>query len=644
MFAGLWLAVLTPPPAVAAAALSAADAGTYASAFEAIEADDWRGAKKLAARAGDQRLAKVIDWLDYQRRDADATFTEIAGFIEANPGWPRRTTLRHRAEAVADRVPDAATLLTWFGAHPPLTGRGALAYARAQAVVGSPDTTFVRDAWRRLDFNRDDEQAFARAFRGQLRAADHVARLDRLLWQEETSQARRMLRRVDRNSAALGAARLALMRQEPGVDAAIARVPTALRDDPALWYERLRWRRRKGQYAAAQEILLAPPADLVEPARWAVERRILARRAIADGLYSAAQQTAADHQLDSGAVFADAEFLAGWIRLVFLRDHADALANFTTLYDRVRFPISRARGAYWAGRAAAALKDPDTAQSWYAAAAAHSTTFYGQLALSELTGRLPALPPTPVLTSTERSAYMAQELVVAARQLHQVGASQRARPFLIHLLDLATTPADFVSLAQLAGEIGRHREAIQVAKRAAGRGIPMGDHGYPVRPVAGPTGIDAPEPALVLAIIRQESGFDATAVSRADARGMMQLLPSTARQVARAAGIPFNGARLLTDPDYNIGLGQVYLADLLAQFGGSYPLALAAYNAGPSRVTRWLRDIGDPRRNEIDMIDWIESIPFGETRNYVQRVVEAVPIYRHLLGTAQLAATATPPL
>ncbi len=633
------------PPFAAAAPLGKADTATYETAFAAIERDEWPTAKRLAAQAEDGLLAKVIDWMDFQRPDSGASFEAISGFVDANPGWPRLVTLRRQAEAVADVVHDPAMLLAWFEPRPPLTGRGALAFARAQAAASALDSAFVRDAWRRLDFTAQDGKVFAREFRGQLRAEDHTARLDRLLWEDKTGPARRMLRRVDRDTAALGFARLALMRQEPGVDGAIAAVPAALRDDPALWYERLRWRRRKGLDESARDLLTSPPGDLVRPVRWAVERRILARRAIATGHFSEARRVAADHGLDSGAAFADAEFLAGWVGLVFLQENIQALGHFSTLYQNVRFPISRARGAYWSGRAAAAANDGEAAASWYAAAAAHPDTFYGQLALAALDRPLPPPPLAPVPSRAARASYLNQELAAAAQQLHQVGQGDRTRPFLIHLMDLAETPADLVMLAQLAAGIERRREAIQVAKRAAGRGLPMGTLAFPVRPLSSPprNGVDAPEPALVLAIIRQESGFDSGATSSAGARGMMQLLPSTARHVARTTGVAYSRARLLEDPDYNIGLGQIYLAGLLERFEGSYPLALAAYNAGPNRVARWLRSYGDPRAGEIDMIDWIESIPFGETRNYVQRVIEAVPVYRRVLGTTQVAATGSLP-
>lgn len=642
------LALLTAALVAWGVSNSAADASekNARDLIAAAEQENWAAVRLYRDRGVEPLIAKYAAWLDHQQADTKSSFSEITAFLVTNPAWPRANELRRNAEEAIDETVPAEEVRSWFAKHPPISGAGALAHLDALKASGDREQLahLTPRYWRQLSIDRHTEADFLRRHGAHLGKDDHRARLDHLIWTQNHGAAQRMLRRVDPQTAALGRARIALLRRSPGVDGAIARVPENLRDMPELWFERLRWRRRKGMDDGARDILLELSGMRPQPHKWAFESQILARRALADGHYSEAARLVTGHGLSAGAAFAESEFLAGWIQLSFLKIPNVAEDHFATLYDGVRYPISRARGAFWKGRAAAARGEQAHAREWWQRAAEHPSTFYGQQALLSLGAQAPrftfARPSDPAI----RKAFVAQELVVLVQRLHALGADASLRTFLLHLAGLAKNADERLLVAQLAQEADRPREAVRAAKRANQLDNVIGAAGYPLWPLP-KRDLDTPlEDALVLSVIRQESGFDRTAISRAGARGMMQLMPATAQQIAKGLSQPYSRSRLLTDPGYNIRLGSGYLEQMLERFDGSAPLALAAYNAGPHRVVRWVRQYGDPRTGDIDMLDWIETIPFSETRNYVQRVLESVPVYRHLLSDTQLAETGAIPI
>lgn len=612
----------------------------------AAERENWTAVRLYQNRGVEPLVDKYALWLDYQRRGTKTTFGELTAFLDANPDWPRRRELQRNAEAAIDETVPNDILRTWFDANPPISGPGALAHLDALRANGATDRVaeLAPQYWATLNIDRQTERAILRRHGSLISRSDHEARLDWLIWNQNHGAARRMLKRVGPNSSALANARIALLRRTPGVDGAISRVPENLRDAPELWYERLRWRRRKGKDDSARDILFDLAGIRPRPEKWATEGRILARRALANGHYTEAVRLVSDHGLTGGFEFAESEFLAGWIRLSFLSEPNAAETHFANLYDGVRYPISRARGAFWKGRAAAARGNETLARDWWQRAATHPATFYGQEALRALGTPAPqfkfALPTDPDV----RARFLDHELVGLVQRLHTLGADATLRTFLLQLAGLADSAEERLLVAQLARETDRPREAVRAAKRANQLNNVIGAAGYPLWPLPEIKEDGPLEQALVLAVIRQESGFDRRAISGAGARGMMQLMPATAQRVAKELSLSYSRAKLITDPAYNIRLGGSYLERMLKRFEDSAPLALAAYNAGPHRVLRWIREYGDPRTDEIDMLDWIETIPFSETRNYVQRVLEAVPVYRHLLSNTQLAAIGTTPL
>jgi len=396
------------------------------------------------------------------------------------------------------------------------------------------------------------------------------------------------------------------------------------------------WRRRHDMDFRAMEILYSPPSadKITNLDDWWRERHILTRRLIAEKRYKSAYNLVSKHVQKDGVNYAEAEFLAGWLALEFLNQPWKAFEHFERLYYKTSTPISRSRGAYWAARASDALGDKEVARQWYRVAAQHQVAFYGQMALAILAPEdQPPQQVPPERTLKGQRLFEQWDMVRLVRLLDKAGQSHMSDRFLEAVLAAVQTPEQYRMAAELATDIHHYHMAVKIARVALQKNILLIDHAYPTI-VSRLQSIDL-EWALVHGLIRQESGFDAEIQSPAGARGLMQLMPSTANLVARHLGIAHRTSWLTSKPDHNIILGSAYLAQMLGDFDGSYPLAVAAYNAGPNRVRRWLKEYGDPRKGEVNMVNWIEMIPVGETRNYVQRVLESTYIYRIKLKNVQ---------
>jgi soluble lytic murein transglycosylase len=628
------LALLTVAAATAtssgvglAQSLSNSDLAATRSAVAAAQAGDWSRAYVAAAAINDPLPLKIVRWLDYASPGAPGRFADIADFVEKYPDWPHQKALRKHAEEALSGETDAVAA-AWFKRYPPVSATGQV--RAAEILLNSGDvsggTAVLRVAWVDGAFNAGDEKSFLSRHGAAIRPEDDENRLDRLLWNGKVEAARRMLSRIPLDYRALAEARLALALHAPAADLLVARVPAPLQVDSGLLYEELRWRREKDMTDAAVAILRANPGDPLHPDAWWHERQIIARRLLASGNFDLAYQIASQHGVLDAKFYADADFLLGYIALRFKKDPALAFDDFAHILARADTPYAKARAAYWGGRAAEAEAKPDLAKKWYAAGAEHMATFYGQLAAHQLGDDAPPHPvPEPVPTTAERNTFENDEVVRAAEIFFALGDRQHSKDFLLHLANRAGTPTRFAMLATLAEQNGRLDLGIAVAKRAIAAGTPLMIHGYPI--VALPSG-GATEPALLYAIIRQESGFDVGAVSPVGARGLMQLMPATASSEAGQLGGPFSLPRLTADGLYNIDLGRGYVQHLIQDFGGYYALAIASYNAGPGRIRQWLAEYGDPRGGKINMVDWIETIPIDETRLYVQRVLENLQVYR----------------
>lgn len=627
---------LAPEPAsdvaqaiVSTKALSDAEAGALRSAFKAIDEGRYGDARASVASFRNPLLARIVDWHVLRAAPkTDADFASTWRMLRENPDWPEPDVLRRQAE---ERIgPDTPPQDAWryFTAFPPITSTGYLRRMEAASAASPGDVRrLAGETWRNGTFRPADEDEFLNRYGQYLSGDDQVARFDRILREGRPQTARDLLSKLPPDYQPIANARLAMATRAADAVTIIRGVPAARLNEPAFRLERVSWLRRTGNLDEAKTLLAAPSGEQGDA--WWNERQQVARDLLAAGKALDAYAVVAQHGETRGIAFAEAEFLAGWIALRHLKKPADGLRHFQTLYDGVSTDISKSRAAYWLGRALEAAGRAREASDWYGRAAGYGQTFYGQLAARKLPGGAARLPDDPVATDADRLALGGRELVTVARYIGQAGDFERTRPFLLRLARAVSGPGETLLLARFAVELHRPDIALAIARRATENGVTLFDASFPVVDL-GATG--SVERALALAVTRQESAFNAAAVSPSGALGLMQLMPGTARDVAGRLGVPFIQDKLTHDPAYNVALGSQYLAEMLQRFGGSYELALAAYNAGPNRVARWLDQVGDPRAGKIDMVDWIEMIPLRETRNYVQRIMEGVGVYRDRLS------------
>jgi soluble lytic murein transglycosylase len=624
-------------PTIKPVKLSKKDIARAASVQKFVKRNKWQDAGRIIGSIEHPLLKQALVWQRYTSRNSGTTFYEILRFIEEKPTWPSQRRLRQRAEEAMTANIDPKHVLAWFKDQAPITSDGGIRLGAALLKLSKKPAAIkvLRRTWVNENFGARQERQFYKRYRRYLTRQDHIDRLERLLWKGRYYPVRRMFQKVNKDHRALAFARITLRRYRGAFDRAISNVPPKLLNDPGLVFERMRWRRRKGRDLDARKLLDNLPENLSHPERWWAEKAILVRRALRAGHVSEAYRMANNHGLKSGAPFAEAEWLAGWIALRFLKESKPALKHFDALYNAAKYPISRARGAYWAGRAAEDSKNTELTAAWYNKAAAYPLTYYGQLAAAKVNGDEPInLPNLPTKGAEEANKFEADELVRVVRVLAKAEMFDLLRPFIKTLNKDGSSAHWRADVAILARESGRPDLAVYTAKQAYRAGITLTEEGYPVLPISKKPKM---EMALLHALIRQESSFNIKAVSHAGARGLMQIMPATAKRVAKQHKFPYLRRRLTTDTSYNLKLGQAYLAGLLEQFKGSYVLSLAAYNAGPSRANRWVKRNGDPRDKSVDAIDWVEMIPFTETRNYVQRVIANLHVYRTRLNQTEIA-------
>lgn len=602
-------------------------------ALLAVKKDQWDRGERLIAQADNPLATKLYQWLYFTHRDsAVVRFDSLATFMRTNPEWPLQGRMRRVAErAMPPGLSDEAVIV-WFRQFPPRSAAAMIRYLDALEDAAGQTArieAILAPWWEDALLTPDEQSYFLKHYAAYMTRAMHQKRFDQMLFHDHYTNARVLARIMGGGYPALAEARIGLAEDKSNLDRLIAAVPGDLKNDPGLQYERLHWRRVHDYDYRAIEILHRPPSAerIGNLAAWWRERHIIARRLIESKQYNSVYLLVSKHQQKDGLGFAQAEFLSGWLALRFLDEPWRAFEHFERLYNNTKTPISRARGAYWAGRASEALGHKEIAQQWYRAAARHQTAFYGQVALAALDEEyVPPQQLPPAGTPGGKLAFEHQEMVQAARLLSNAGLRRETTDFLNALAEAAQTPEEYLYVADLARELKHYHNGIRLAKEGLQKNIFLMDHAYPTM-LSRMHNVDT-EWALVHALIRQESAFDYEAVSPAGARGLMQLMPATARDIAQKKGLRHSTDWLTRNPDYNIRLGSYYIQQMLDYYDGSYPLAVAAYNGGPGRVDRWLKEIGDPRKGEIEMPDWIESIPVYETRNYVQRVLEGVYVYR----------------
>ncbi len=619
-----------------------ADVATLNSALASAKRGDVTGARTAIAMLNDPIAKKIATWALADSAGDSLSFFEVDQARRDLAGWPRAARRQLAAEKLLETSGQSPQqIIQWFGGAEPQTAEGAMALASAYQATGKSREAadLIRRVWRDNLFEVGPQRTMLARFGGMLTQEDHVRRADILLYGAQGPAARDILMLLPPDQLQLAQVRMALRSGAGNANDLMAALPGNLINDPGIAFERASYYRKRNLENLALANVANFPRDLAHgdmATRIWDERYRLVLYALRNGDSAGAYAAAANSGLTSGAPGADAEFYAGWIALTRLKNPAQANIHFANVEKIGQSPITRGRAFYWLGRTADARGDQAAAQRFYAAGAKYNTTFYGQLAAEKVDGGRLVLGSDPVITQADRARFEARDTVRAARLLNDIGNRDLFRTFVLALDDILPTVEEQAMLVDLARGYGDQDTSMKVVRTAAQRGFILPERGYPLR--TPPPVMGAPDPALTLGITRQESGFDPMARSGADARGMMQLLPATAASEARRLGMSYETS-MLYQPDYNMQLGQAFLGRQINNFSGSYPMAIAAYNAGPGRPPQWITFCGDPRGAATDPIDFIECIPFSETRNYVMRVMEGMQVYRARLGNGSAPIT-----
>ena len=605
-----------------------------------IKGKKWNSALKSAQKVKESEFRNLINWMYLKTSRNGASFADYKKFIEQNSNYPRINRIRYLSEEkIYLRNNSPSSIISWFEKYPPLGGIGKIKLAEAYLEQGKLNDVekLVKEGWITAQIRKNDLGYYRAKFKKFLTSEDHIKRADYLAWEKKYWDLKRMLKYLPKDQRALYNARQILMSNSYGVDTAISKVPQYLKKDPGLEFDRLRWRNRRGRLESSLEILYQNASrtetQMIRPDKWWEQRESVARSLIYKKRYKTAYKIASEHSLSSGPSFAEAEWLSGWIALTFLNSPEYAINHFKNFYNNVGYPISLARGAYWLGESYKKLNDNNTAKNYFTEAAMFPMTYYGQLAFNEIRpGGNFQLEDQSFYDKEFEKQFKKNKLIKHVILLHELDASQYAKDILKHLAELDIEKGSEVLAAELSTSVERYDFAIQISKKASYEKRFINKYNYPV--IATPKIVNnkqMPKQEIVLAIIRQESEFDRRANSWAGARGMMQLMKYTAKIVAKQAKLPYSISRLTQDPEYNIKLGSYYFNGLLEDYNGIFPFAIAAYNAGPNRVKTWRKVNGDPSKGQISYVNWIEQIRFEETRNYVQRVLENINVYKYIL-------------
>lgn len=615
----------------------------FVRAYSMVQRGQHAEALALKSRISDPAGRKLIDWQIVQLPSLIAGYEKIIAFLNENPSWPHRFVIERRAEeAMLKQNAPPGVVRDYFANREPRTTDGLLALARAALKSGEPDQArrWAGQAWRVGDFSQAEEQEFLRQYGSLIADSDNRRRLVRQIYERKGTAAERTAARISSDHARMAKAASALLSMSAAAPRLFNETPARFRDQLVMKYPLARFHRRNGDMEKARAITLTVPSDhelLDVPYTWWVERRLQAREALTPNNPSAwreAYRLASAHGYLSGPHFIEGEFLSGFIALRYLKDARAALPHFTRMRAQTSSHEDIAQAEYWLGRTHGALGASDKARDHFAAAARFERTYYGLLARDAL-GRPPkpiAVAPPPDLSDELIDRVSRQELVAAARLLARVGEDRLLPTFFQAAAHQVKSDQEGIAKATIAWRLGAPQASVRLARLAEGRGFDLGAYGYPVNAMPSFREITPRvDRALVYGLIRQESEFNARAYSGAGARGIMQIMPDTARLIARAHKQRYLPDSLISDPGYNAMLGTAHLHDLIRNYDGSYIMVLVAYNAGPGRVREWVTRLGDPRTEAVDPIDWVEAIPFQETRDYVKKVMTNTYIYRSRL-------------
>jgi soluble lytic murein transglycosylase len=628
-----------PPPATTIVTAAALDVAAVKRAVEMVRNRKQTDAGEVKKAINDPPAKKLVEWVILRSDDSGADFARYTAFIMANPTWPSIVTLRRKAEAVAFQdQPSNAQVQAFFSQFPPLSAKGRFALARALMAAGNRGEAeaLVREAWRYDSFSQEVENRVLDAFGEFIKREDHKARMDRRLYEKDDTEAgMRAANRLGGHEPLIAKARISMM-NKGSTKAAMDAVPAAARNDPGYKYARIQMLRRADDIGDAVALIKTVPKldrshDLDE---WWIERRLLARKLVEENQPKDAYVVVRDATPPENPNYrAEQQFMAGWIALRFLNDASTAYPHFLKVGEGHDNPIALSRGAYWSGRAAEELNRTQDARRHYQEAARYPTAYYGQIARAKAgLGEL-VLNPFPALPSADRNRAMSSDLIRAAELLYAIDARDLAWTMMADVGDKSTDLATLVVMSELTAKYRDARGMLLIGKLALARGYALDHAAYPILGVPDYTPIGPPvEPALIYSIVRQESWFNPKTISTANALGLMQVTPAAGKYIAGKFKGTFDQKRLLNDQSYNVQMGSAELGDVIRDYRGSYIMAFAAYNAGRGRVRDWVARFGDPRDPKVDPIDWVERIPFSETRNYVQRAMENFQVYRVRFG------------
>ncbi len=627
------------PAFTPSAAISESDLASVKQAIEFARRGKSNDATEIEGRIEDPLVRKLVEWAILHSDENNANSSRYRAFNAANPNWPNVPQFQRKAEAMLwQEHADLATVRAYFG-NTPASVKGRLALGRALLDQGdqSAAQAMIRGPWRTEPLSHELEEQMLQTFGGLITRADEKARMDRRLYANDHDAALRSAQRLGGNDPAIAKARIAVNEKASNAKALLDALPADVQHDPGVIFSRIQWLRRGDKIAEAAALMMAAPRDAAQihdVDEWWIERRLLARKLLDTGDATAAYQMARDAAPPAKENYrVEHEFTAGWIALQFLNDPALAAQHFARIGNGVTNPIALARAGYWRGRAAEAMGRHQEARSHYEQAARYSTAYYGQLARAKLGLSEIAIAPSPLSAAERHAPSGRSEVARAVEILYAVNERDLVIPI---VADLGERSQDIATLAAI-GEVATHyedaRAVLLVGKAGLGRGHALDHYAFPTFGLPRYSAIGPEvEPEIVYAIARQESAFNPKDRSSANAIGLMQVTPAAGREMARKFNVSYDEKRLIHDQVYNMQLGAAELGDVITGYRGSYILAFAGYNAGRGRVREWLERYGDPRDPNVDPVDWVERIPFSETRNYVQRILENIQVYRVRFG------------
>ena len=609
-----------------------------------MEKSNWKDALKVAKKARAKSIYNFIQWRHLLTPGNKASFYDYKIFLQNNSNYPRIERIKYLAEhKLSTKILSEKDIIKWFDNKKPLSGYGMMILGESLISTGeeSNGINLIKKGFVKADLTKSDLIYFRKKFKKYLSKEDYINRADYLAWENKYWDLRRVIRYLPKDYQLLYTARQLLMSKSYGVDSAIKKVPQKMKNDAGLNYDRLKWRRKRGRVDSSLEILLNIPDNknyMIRPDKWWKERSILARSLIYKKRYETAYKITSKNGLSEGPEYAEAEWMSGWIAFSFLNDPLLAEEHFKRFYENVGYPISLSRGAYWLGKVYEKMGNKEESIKWYTESSKFLTTYYGQLSYLKVNpNKLFELNKEKEVEKIYAENFYKNKLVATVYLLHDLKKTKYTKYILRHLANDNIDKGSEVLAARLATDISRFDFAIQIAKIASYEKRFHNKFNYPIISVPKKVaGRKIPEHAFILSIIRQESEFDTSAHSHAGAKGLMQLMPYTAKTVAKQAKLGYSKSKLTKSPEYNIKLGSYYIAGLILEYDGAYPFAIAAYNAGPKRVKYWKKINKNPQKGQIDYVDWIELIKFKETRNYVQRVLENVNVYKFMLTNKPL--------